>query len=883
MKKMVLIDGNSLMFRAYYATAYTGNLMKSKSGVYTNALFGFVSMMNNIIEEEHFSHFFVAFDTGKKTFRHEAFEDYKGHRKPMPEELGMQIPIIKEYLDVLGVRRLEMDGIEADDLIGTLAKRAQNDFDEIEIYSADRDLLQLVGPKTKMMITRKGMTDLEEYNEENFFEKVGCHPFQIPDYKGLIGDSSDNIPGVRGIGPKTAAKLLEQYGSLESILSHVDQISGKSGELIRSDQESAQMSKRLATIKTDVEIGIDPDDARYTRYVKDRLIRFFEKYDFHSFAKKIEKNKMVQSSLFEVPISNEKTIVIVKDGTIIPQEKFQQSSVLVLEALGENYHKADVLGLLVSFPEMSYFFPRSTLSHPILKEHLENGSIRKSVFDLKRLYVLLANQGIRLAGVVFDLLLACYVVDPATAKDEMRETVQNYGITDLPYEENIYGKRLKPLDLDDEKTSDYADKKAQAIRQLEPVMWEKIKEMDCMKLYDEIEIPLATVLGDMEIEGFCVDQNELDRIGTYFEERIVDVQNKIFNCAGETFNIDSVKQLGDVLFEKMKLPKGKKIKTGYSTGVEVLEMLADKHEIARHILEYRKFTKLFNTYVKGLRLVLFEDGKVHTIFKQAVAVTGRLSSIEPNLQNIPIRTEEGRVLRGVFVPSFEEGYIVSADYSQIELRVLADMGNVKKMRDAFTSKRDFHTATAMEIFDVPFEKVTKEMRRTAKAVNFGIIYGISDWGLSENIGITPMEANLFIKRYFETFPEVKEFLDHVVSDARKNEYTKTIFNRRRYIPELKSSNFNIQKFGERTAMNAPIQGSAADIIKKAMVEVNQKLKSNRFKTKMIVQVHDELVFDCPKEELESVKEMIKKTMEHAVTLSVPLEVDTEYGKNWNLK
>jgi len=885
MKKLVLIDGNSLMFRAYYATAYTGNLMKSKSGVYTNALFGFIAMMNKIIEENNFTHLFVAFDTAKKTFRHEQYAEYKGGRKPMPEELGMQIPLMKEYLDVLNVKRLEIEGIEADDLIGTFAKNAYKIFDIVEVYSADRDLLQLVDDKTVMMITRKGMTDLEEYNISNFFEKIGVYPSQIPDYKGLIGDSSDNIPGVRGIGPKTASKLLDQFGSLENIIEHIDQVTGKTKEAIFTDRDVAIMSKELATIKKDVEIGLSLEDTYYNkRYNTDQLIRFLERYDFHSFIKKIEKNRIeVHPSLFDHTQEVITSVHVVED---IERELFGvlvDDSVMILEAVGDNYHKADILGLLILIQQEAYYIRKELIDHSIVKEYLENSAYKKKTFDYKRVYVLLNRLGIILKGVSFDLLLVSYIINPSYAKDEMRETVQNFGVSDLPYEENIYGKGAKLVIPEENAIANYALQKAKVIKNLENELLQTIKENNQLELFYNLELPLSKVLADMEITGFVVDQNELDRIGHILEENIKDYQLKIFQLAGEKFNIDSVKQLGVILFEKLNLPKGKKTKTGYSTGVEILEYLAPKYEIAQYILEYRKYSKLFNTYVKGLRLVIYEDGKVHTIFKQAVAATGRLSSIEPNLQNIPIRTEEGKILRSVFVPSFEDGYIVSADYSQIELRILADMGNVKKMRDAFQSHLDFHTSTAMEIFDIPMEEVTKDMRRTAKAVNFGIIYGISDWGLSENIGISPTEASIFIKKYFATFPEVKSLLDQVVADAKLLGYTKTIFNRRRYIPELKNSNFNIQKFGERTAMNAPIQGSAADIIKKAMVDVAKALETNNLKTKMIVQVHDELVFDAPKEELEIVQKIIKETMENAVNLSVPLEVDAEYGKNWNLK
>lgn len=882
MKKLVLIDGNSLMFRAYYATAYTGNLMKSKSGVYTNALSGFVNMISKVVEENTFTHLFVAFDTAKPTFRHEQFEDYKGGRKPMPEELGMQIPLMKEYLDIMNISRLEIEGIEADDLIGTFSKLAYEEFDEIEIYSADKDLLQLVDSKTKMMITKRGVTELEEYTHENFFEKMGIYPHQMTDYKGMIGDSSDNLPGIRGIGPKTACKLLQEYHTLEGIIENIESLSGKTKEAIKEDQEIAKMSKRLSTIKRDVEMSVSLEETCYKGYQIEPLKRFFELYDFHSFIKKLEKNSEVVEDSLNKKIASDVTLHMVKEFDE-REVLLDSSGYIQIETAGDNYHTSDILGILILLTDKAYYFYDEALKSARLKQYLENNQYQKKTFDYKKMYVLCHRLGIQLTNVTFDLLLASYIINPSYANDEMRETVFHFGENELPYEENVYGKGSKFIVPTHEAIAHFAKQKTQVIKRLETEITGQLIQNNQISLLQDLEIPLSTVLANMEIDGFLVDQTELDRIGSYLESKIEEYQTKIYEIAGESFNVDSVKQLGSILFEKLNLPKGKKTKTGYSTGVDVLESLSNKYDIAKYILEYRKYSKLFNTYVKGLRLVIHEDGKVHTIFKQTVAATGRLSSIEPNLQNIPIRTEEGKIIRSVFVPSFKDGFIVSADYSQIELRILAHMGNVQKMQEAFRSHLDFHTSTAMAIYGVSLDQVTKDMRRTAKAVNFGIIYGISDWGLSENIGISPMEASMFIKQYFATFPEVKEFLDDVVNKAKESGYTETLFHRRRYIPELRNSNFNIQKFGERTAMNAPIQGSAADIIKKAMVDVAYVLKEKQLKSKLIVQVHDELVFDVPKEELELMKEIIKTTMEQSVTISVPLEVDVECGTNWNLK
>lgn len=872
MKKLILIDGNSLMYRAYYATAYTGNLMQNSKGVYTNAIFGFVNMMSNIISNEDFTHILVAFDKGKTTFRHEVYPEYKGGRKPTPDELRSQVPLVKEYLDVLNIKRSEIEYIEADDIIGTCAKLAEKDnFDEIKVISGDKDLLQLVSDKTTVLITKKGITDVDEYTPSFLFEKMELTPSQITDLKGFMGDSSDNIPGVSGVGPKTALRLLKEYQTVENVIENVEQLKGKLKERIENNKEQAIKCKQLATIKTDVEIGFNMNDIKYESYEVDKLIAFYKELDFHSFIKKLNKNVKR-----EIDLSYEVIDDITKLDKILID-----NSVVIPEIYEHNYHDSNVLGFAIVNKKGNFYVSFDTFSLSLnMQMWLEDANIRKFTYDYKRSKVALKWKGYEFDGVKFDLLLGAYVINPALTNNDFRVVVSNFDYNEVPYEEEVYGKGSKRNIPSDDLVAKYVVAKAKACEILQETINSKLEENKQSELLYDVEIPLTSVLAEMEYDGIKVSKETLDEMGDSLSKRIQDIESSIYEIVGHDFNIGSPKQLGVVLFEELELPIIKKTKTGYSTNADVLEKLYDKHPIIEKILEYRQLTKLYSTYIDGLIQVIFKDGKVHTIFNQALTSTGRLSSVEPNLQNIPIRFEDGRKIRKAFVPSTSDGYIFAADYSQIELRVLAHISQTESLKKAFIDGLDIHTKTAMDVYDVEKDDVTQLMRRQAKAVNFGIVYGISAFGLSENINITQREAQAFIDKYLDSYPGVRKYMVEVVEDAKKHEYVETIMNRRRYIPELKSKIYNVRQFGERTAMNAPIQGSAADIIKIAMIKVNEFLKKEKLKTKLLIQVHDELVFDVPKDEIDIIIKEIPKIMEEAYLIDVPLKADFSYGESW---
>lgn len=865
MKKIILVDGNSLMFRSYYATAYTGNLMQNKQGIYTNAIFGFINMMSKIIEEEK-TNLFVAFDAGSKTFRHKQLDTYKGTRKKLPDELLMQIPYIKKYLDILNIKQLEMDEYEADDLIASMAFLAKEEnFDVIKIITGDKDLLQLVGGNITVGITRKGVGELEEFNENNFVEKMGFTPLQVPDYKGLVGDSSDNLVGIKGIGEKTAVKLLNEYQTLENIIAHVDEIKGKLQETIRNGMASGIECKMLATLKTNVDMGISLSDTSVKYYDVNSLIAFYKELEFETFI-----NRM------NIEVNEE-----VVNYTVVDDDNFDFSNIkdstIVLEVFGTNYLNSEVLGLSIYNKDISLFVTKSTIiNNSSLKDYLEGNKFKRT-FDLKRLYVVLSKLGITINNVVFDLLLGSYVINPSYANDDFKTVVSSYGSFFVDADENIYGSKSKANIPSIDVYANNSIKKCMVIDKLHNTIIEKLKDNDQIDLFN-MEMKLSIVLGKMEIDGLKIDKKNLERIGLEFLEKQEYYAKEIYKLAGEEFNINSVKQLGVILFEKLGLPTGKKNKTGYSTNVDVLEKLSGEYEIARLILDYRTISKLISTYINGLSDLMTEDGFVHPLYKQALTVTGRLSSIEPNIQNMPIRTEVGQVIREMFVSRFTNGKIMSSDYSQIELRVLAHISNDENMIRMFNNNADFHKQTASQMYEVSLDDVTKEQRRAAKAINFGIIYGMSAWGLSESISINPADAAKYIEKYFDTFKSVKTYLDDTIKTAKENGYTKTLFNRIRFLPEINSSNKALVGFGERTAMNSPIQGTAADIIKFAMIDVEENIKN--LKSKMIAQVHDELVFDVYPGEEEILSEVVKKSMENVTLLKVPLLVSVSVGENW---
>ena len=858
MKKIIMIDGNNLMFRSYYATAYNGNFMNNSKGFPTNALFGFVNMIHKIINEENPEYVIVAFDKGK-TFRHQEYEDYKGGRVETPDELKKQFPIAKKLLTAMGIKYYEIDNYEADDIIGTFAKFCDDDKDFIgTIVSSDKDLLQLISNDVDIKLLKQ--KDYIRYNEKNFEEAYGIKPINVIDLKALMGDSSDNIPGVKGVGEKTALKLLHEYKTLDGIYQNVDNIKGKLGEKIRNDKENAYKSYHLATIVKNVPMEITIEDTKYKGENREELNKLYEDLEFYSFLKKEEKK--------EIP-KKEVKVQIVKN---IEDIKINGDAAVYLEILGQNYHKSSILGMGVYNEEIAYF-----ISPEILKQNpkflTEN---KKYTYDLKKMIVALKWQGVKIDNVTFDTMIAGALLD-YNMKEDMAYLANQIDYK-LEFYETIYGKNSSLKKPSEEIIAKACVDRAKFIYETKELFQNKIKEENVEYLFNEIELPLATVLADMEFTGVKIDKQVLKDMGEDIQIKLELLKKDIYNSAGCEFNISSPNQLSEVLFEKLNLPHKKKTTSGYSTAIDVLNKLKDKHPIINQIIEYRKLSKIYGTYVEGLINTISLDGKIHTIYTQNLTRTGRLSSIEPNLQNIPVRDDFGRSIRKAFVPTFD--YILGADYSQIELRVLAHMANVSSLKEAFNNKLDIHAKTASDIFHVPLELVTSNMRRVAKAVNFGIIYGISSFGLAENVGIRPAEAKNFIDTYLQTYPGIKEYMDSSINHAKEKGYVTTMFNRKRNIPELKNTVYTIRQSGERIALNTPVQGTAADIIKLAMVKVYKAFKDNNLKSKMIIQVHDELIFDIPKEELEKVKEIVTDIMDNVCELSVPLTIDINYGKNW---
>lgn len=876
MKKIIILDGNSVMFRAYYATAYTGNLMQARSGLYTNAIYGFVNMIQHILQTEDMTNIFVAFDKGKKTLRHQTYSEYKSGRSATPEEFLMQIPYIKEYLDVLGIKHLELDDYEADDIVGSMAYLAKDKFDEVMVVSGDKDLLQLAKGNIHVYLTKKGLTDLECYTEENFKSLMGIESSQMVDYKGLIGDNSDNLPGVPGVGPKTAAKLLDQYGSLEGIINNLDNLSGKLKENISTYKEQALRSKTLATLYLDVDLEYSVEDTLYVEPSKLELRKFYEKVEFKSFIKKlgeIEEEATKSSANVSLEYYYNNIDLLIEDLRNVDECYFD------VEVAKENYHKESVLGISVVVNNHGHFIEKDNIFNDVLIEELSKKKLY--TIDVKKSYVSLKRLGINLNNFVFDLGLAAYIINPSYAASDIKSIYSHFIETNLSFSEEVYGKNTKFMIPSLEVYGKYSIDKVGYIKACKKEI-DSVLTAEQNKLLYEVEIPLALVLGDMELSGFRVSKNRLNEIGEFVLSEINHLEKEIYELCGFEFNIASPKQLGEVLFEKLALAKGKKNKTGYVTNAETLEKLALIHPVPKKVLEYRKYSKLYSTYVVGLLEEIYEDEKVHTIFKQSLTLTGRLSSVEPNIQNIPIRTEDGRLIRSAFIPS-DDSILVSADYSQIELRILAHVSKCKHMIEAFNNGEDLHASTAAKIYNINMSDVTKDQRRIAKAVNFGIVYGMSPWGLAEELNISTFEANDFINRYFMIYPEVKAYLDNVVKETKEIGYTETIFGRRRYMPEINSSNGALRQFAERTAKNAPIQGAAADVIKLAMVAVDKKFKELGLKSKLIAQVHDELVVDTINSEVEIVKKLLKEIMEGVVKLDVLLEAELSWGTNWDMK
>ena len=855
MKKIIMIDGNNLMFRSYYATAYNGNFMNNSKGFPTNALFGFTNMIHKIINEEIPEYMIVAFDKGK-TFRHEEYEGYKDGRVETPDELKKQFPKAKELLTAMGIKYYEIDGYEADDIIGTFAKFCDDDKDFIgTIVSSDKDLLQLISSDVDIKLLKQ--KDYIRYNEKTFEKDYGIKPINVIDLKALMGDPSDNIPGVKGVGEKTALKLLHEYKTLDGIYENIENIKGKIKEKLINDKENAYKSYHLATIIKEVPMQISIEDTKYQKEDKEKLKQIYEDLEFYSFLKKEEKKEIKKVDL--KIIKNIDEINIKKDAAVY------------LEVFGQNYHNSKILGMGVYNDEVAYFIsPEILKQNPkFLKENI------KYTYDLKKMIVALKWIGIEIENVKFDTMIAGALLD-YNMKEDMAYLANQIDYK-LEFYENIYGKFIHLKMPEENEIAKACVDRARFIYETKEFFQNKIKEENIEYLYNEIEFPLAKVLADMEYEGVKVDKTVLREMGEDIKIKLELLTKDIYNNAGCEFNISSPNQLSEVLFEKLNLPHKKKTASGYSTAIDVLNKIKDKHPIINQIIEYRKLSKIYGTYVEGL-INTIKDEKIHTIYTQNLTRTGRLSSTEPNLQNIPVRDNFGKQIRKAFVPTYD--YILSADYSQIELRILAHMADVPALKEAFKNKQDIHAKTASDIYKIPMDLVTSEMRRVAKAVNFGIIYGISSFGLGENIGMRAVDAQHFIDTYLETYPGIKEYMDSSIKHAKEKGYVTTMFNRKRNIPELKNTVYTIRQSGERIALNTPIQGTAADIIKLAMVKVYKAIKENNLKTKMIIQVHDELIFDVPKEELEKVKEVVTEIMDNVTKLNVPLAVDVNYGKNW---
>ncbi|MED1203221.1 DNA polymerase I [Heyndrickxia acidicola] len=871
-KKVILIDGNSIAYRAFFALP----LLNNDKGIHTNAIYGFTTMLMKILEEEKPTHILVAFDAGKTTFRHKTFQEYKGTRQKTPSELSEQFPFIRALLDAYGIKRYELENYEADDIIGTLSKQAEAENYEVKVISGDKDLTQLSSENVSVGITRKGITDIEVYTPEHIQEKYGLTPAQIIDMKGLMGDTSDNIPGVPGVGEKTAIKLLKEFHTLEQLLESVESVSGKKlKEKLTEFKDQAIMSKKLATIDLESPIEINVEDIEYTGINQDQLIDLFKELGFNSLLEKLD-GKVQASPKEEI---KEISFEIIET---ITEDIFTSDGSLYLEILEENYQHGEIAGLSLKNDKGLFFFTaEAAISSESFKKWAEDESAIKHVYDAKRSIVALKRRGIELKGIDFDLLIASYLLNPSENVEDFTSVVSRHGFENIEKDELVYGKGAKRKLPDVQALADHIARKAEGIDQVYSRCLSELEQNEQLKLFEELEMPLSFILAEMESTGIRVDVERLKEMGAEINGKLSAIEEKIHSLAGEVFNINSPKQLGSILFDKLQLPVVKKTKTGYSTSADVLEKLESEHEIVKEILQYRQLGKLQSTYIEGLLKVVHDDDqKVHTRFNQALTQTGRLSSTDPNLQNIPIRLEEGRKIRQAFIPSEKDWVIFSADYSQVELRVLADIADDEKLIEAFNADMDIHTKTAMDVFHVSESEVTSNMRRQAKAVNFGIVYGISDFGLSQNLGITRKEAAKFIDRYFQSYPQVKEYMEEIVREAKQKGFVSTLLNRRRYIPEITSRNFNIRSFAERTAMNTPIQGSAADIIKKAMIEMADKLQAEKLKTKLLLQVHDELIFEAPKEEIELLKEFVPEVMENALELKVPLKVDFSYGPTW---
>ncbi|MCG2398061.1 DNA polymerase I [Staphylococcus epidermidis] len=872
MNKLVLIDGNSLSFRAFYALP----LLSNHAGIHTNAVYGFAMLLEKIIKEEKPNHFLVAFDAGKTTFRHSKYSEYKGGRQKTPPELSEQFPYIRQLLDAYYIKRYELDNYEADDIIGTLSRQADEANFETIIITGDRDLTQLATDNVTIYYTKKGVTDVDHYTPEFIAEKYqGLVPKQIIDMKGLMGDTSDNIPGVAGVGEKTAIKLLNQFESVEGVYEHIEEVTAKKlKEKLINSKADALMSKDLATINVHSPIEVSLEDTKLT--LQDDTAEKIELF------KKLEFKQLLAD--IDTPSNNEEVI----DKTFEIEQDFQNvdlndlnEAVIHFELEGTNYLKDAILkfGFYTNHQHV-VINADDVKNYKNLVRWLEDKNTTKIVYDAKKTYVSAHRLGINIENIEFDVMLASYIIDPSRSIDDVKSVVSLYGQNYVKDNIKVFGKGKKHHIPEESILNEHIASVTEAISAVTPIMKSQLEDYNQIELLKDLELPLARILSEMEEIGIYTDINDLKEMEFEIQKKLDVLISNIHESAGEAFNINSPKQLGVVLFETLQLPVIKKTKTGYSTAVDVLEKLQGEHPIIDDILEYRQLSKLQSTYVEGLQKVISKDHRIHTRFNQTLAQTGRLSSVDPNLQNIPIRLEEGRKIRKAFKPTSKDSVILSADYSQIELRVLAHITQDESLKHAFINGHDIHTATAMKVFNVESDQVDSLMRRQAKAVNFGIVYGISDYGLSQSLGITRKKAKAFIDDYLASFPGVKQYMSDIVKDAKAQGYVETLLHRRRYIPDITSRNFNLRSFAERTAMNTPIQGSAADIIKLAMVKFSEKIKETKYHAKLLLQVHDELIFEIPKSEVEDFSKFVEEIMEQALVLDVPLKVDSNYGATW---
>ncbi|MBN2796035.1 MAG: DNA polymerase I [Clostridia bacterium] len=879
MKQLVMIiDGNSLMNRAFYGVPP----LTTKDGIHTNAVMGFLNMINKLMDDYQPSHISVAFDLKGPTFRHKAFEDYKGTRKGMPEELRQQMPMIKDILDALRINRMEFQGYEADDLIGTVAKYFSKKEIPVKIVTGDKDALQLTDDYIQILYAKKG--EFLPYTLDMIKEEFGGTPQGVIDYKGLAGDSSDNIPGIPGFGPKTAIKLLEQFGSVEGVVQNALEISNKRWQnLVIENSEQALLSKKLATIMTEVPMEIDEAALLKEEPDLEPLLKLLGSYELNKLMNRYMSSVEVQEDLIETVIEprildNDEVIRDLK--AII---KHQGSFTFVLLGEKENILTDEITGMGICVKNKYYYMTWNDEVKEAFKPVFEDEKIKKYGHELKQAYLQLFRYDIRPQAFVFDTFIAGYLLNPALKSYDLSELLLKEKAQSIPSKSDLLGtgKNTKTFEsLGPEVLADYAAHICYGINAVMENYEKALEDNNLTTLFNTVELPLVEVLADLEFTGMAVNESTLDEMDEVLSKKLDTLRDEIYLKAGGEFNINSPKQLGEILFETLRLPTQKKTKTGYSTSHDVLISLIHEHEIVQDIIDYRTYAKLKSTYIDGLKQVINPiSQRIHSSFNQTVAVTGRLSSTEPNMQNIPMKLEEGRQIRKIFVAE-KNHVLIDADYSQIELRVLAHMSEDETLIHAYQNDIDIHALTAASVFGVELDEVTRLQRSRAKEVNFGIVYGMSDFGLSENLKITRKEAKLYIQNYFARYPKVKSYMEEQVKACKESGYVTTILNRKRYIPEINSSNFNIRSFGERTAMNTPIQGSAADIIKIAMIKVYHALKDNNFKSKLILQVHDELIIEAHEDEIERIEILLKDNMENAIDLIVPLKVDMETGHSW---